>query len=100
MASGDGSRTIAGSISLTIASSANECLILFKECLLKAYAVDSWEMSMVEDQVARFSTWEKALGVFAPERSSMDHRLRTAPDVRNVVNGLLESLGYQIRRCE
>lgn len=54
---------------------------------------------MVEDQLARFSTWATASGVFSPERLSMDHRLRNAPDVRNVVSGLLESLNYQTRIC-
>lgn len=55
---------------------------------------------MVEDQVARFSTWATALGVFAPDRLSMDHRLRNAPDVRNVVIGLLQSLNYRNLTCK
>ncbi|TID04771.1 hypothetical protein CH35J_003140 [Colletotrichum higginsianum] len=29
----------------------------------------------------------------------MDHRLRYAPDVRDVVDGLLESLSYRVRAC-
>ncbi|TQN69463.1 Fatty acid oxidation complex subunit alpha [Colletotrichum shisoi] len=65
----------------------------------QASAVHARELSMAEDQVARFSTWATAMGVFAPERASMDHRLRYAPDVRDVVDGLLESLSYRVRAC-
>ncbi|WQF77379.1 Putative Zinc finger C2H2-type [Colletotrichum destructivum] len=82
-----------------IAASANKCLDSFQECLQRASAVHARELSMVEDQVARFSTWATAMGVFAPERASMDHRLRYAPDVRDVVDGLLESLRYRVRAC-
>lgn len=37
--------------------------------------------------------------MFAPGRASIDHRLRYAPEVQNVVIGLLESLDYRIRTC-
>lgn len=100
MASGEGSGATLNSSTPSVASSANQCLISFQKCILTASTVDAWELSMVEDQVARFSTWATALGVFASERSSMDHRLRNAPDVRNVVNGLLESLNYRNLMCE
>jgi len=55
---------------------------------------------MVEDQLARFSTWAAAIGVFATGRASINHRLRYAPEVQSVVNGLLESLDYRIRNCK
>ncbi|KAJ0159680.1 hypothetical protein CTA2_9284 [Colletotrichum tanaceti] len=82
-----------------IAASANKCLESFQECLQRASAVHARELSRVEDQIARFSTWATAMGVFAPERASMDHRLRYASDVRDVVDGLLESLSYRVRAC-
>lgn len=84
----------------TVAASANECLDAFQVCILRASTVHAREISMVENQIARFSTWATALGVFAPERGSTDHRLRYAPDVRSVVNGLLESLKYRVETCE
>ncbi|KAH6981610.1 hypothetical protein BKA56DRAFT_731124 [Ilyonectria sp. MPI-CAGE-AT-0026] len=83
----------------TVAASANECLESFQQCLLRASSIHPRELSMVEDQVARFSTWATGIGVFAPERASMDHRLRYAPEVQGVVAGLLESLNYRIRTC-
>ncbi|KAM0416786.1 hypothetical protein ACHAPD_005723 [Fusarium lateritium] len=54
---------------------------------------------MIEDQVARFSSWAASIGVFAPGSASMDHRLRYAPEVHSVVTGLLESLNYQCQEC-
>lgn len=55
---------------------------------------------MVEDQIARFSTWTTSIGVFAPWRASVDHRLRYAPDVQAVIVSLLESLDFRIRTCK
>ncbi|KAH8586928.1 hypothetical protein B0O99DRAFT_695020 [Bisporella sp. PMI_857] len=81
----------------TVAASANQCLESFQQCLLRASSVHPRELSMVEDQVARFSTWTTGIGVFALGRASMDHRLRYAPEVHSVVTGLLESLNYRIR---
>ncbi|RYP30524.1 hypothetical protein DL767_006201 [Monosporascus sp. MG133] len=83
----------------TVAASANQCLESFQQCLYRASSVHPRELSMVEDQVARFSTWAMGIGVFAPGRASMDHRLRYAPEVQSVVAGLLESLNYRIRTC-
>ncbi|KAM7215374.1 hypothetical protein V8F06_009235 [Rhypophila decipiens] len=37
--------------------------------------------------------------VFAKGRASMDYRLREAPDVQDVVIGLLEALGHRVQRC-
>ena len=83
----------------TVAASANQCLEPFQQCLLRASSVHPRELSMVEDQVARFSTWTTGIGVFALGRASMDHRLRYAPEVQSVITGLLESLDYRIRTC-
>jgi hypothetical protein len=83
----------------TIAICATQCLESFQQCLLRASSVHPRELSVVEDQVARLSTWAAGIGIFAPGRASMDHRLRYAPEVQSVVTGLLESLHYRIRAC-
>ncbi|RFU80041.1 serine threonine phosphatase [Trichoderma arundinaceum] len=83
----------------TVAVSVNHCLESFQQCLLRASYVHPRELSLVEDQVARFSTWMRGIGVFAPGRASMDHRLRYAPEVQSVAIGLLESLNYRIQSC-
>ncbi|KAH6980228.1 hypothetical protein EDB82DRAFT_510398 [Fusarium venenatum] len=83
----------------TIATSANQCLQSFQKCLISASSINPRELSMIEDQVARFSSWAASIGVFAPGSASMDHRLRYAPEVHSVVTGLLESLNYQCQEC-
>ncbi|KAK1240160.1 hypothetical protein MKX08_007602 [Trichoderma sp. CBMAI-0020] len=83
----------------TIAVCATQCLVSFQECLLQASSVHPRELSVVEDQAARLSTWAAGIEVFAHGRASMDHRLRYAPELQNVVTGLLESLNYRIRAC-
>lgn len=84
----------------TIAASANNCLESFSQALTRALNYHARELSRVEDYYARFSTWNTSMRVFDPARRSMDHRLRNAPDFRNVVNGLLESLSHRILACE
>ncbi|KAL7928236.1 hypothetical protein V8C35DRAFT_318654 [Trichoderma chlorosporum] len=68
-------------------------------CLQRASCIHPRELSMVEDQLARLSTWATGNGVFAPNRASMDHRLRYAPEVQSVAMGLLESVDYRIGQC-
>ncbi|KAH7161647.1 hypothetical protein EDB81DRAFT_785245 [Dactylonectria macrodidyma] len=83
----------------TVAASANQCLESFQQCLFRASSVHPRELSMVEDQLARFSSWATSIGVFAPGSASMDHRLRFASEVQSVVTGLLESLNYRVQTC-
>lgn len=83
----------------SIALSANLSLSAFQGCLVAASAVHPRELSKVEDQLARFSTWASSIGVFAPGRASMDHRLRYTLDVQGVVMDLLDSLSYRIEAC-
>uniref|UniRef100_A0A093VD80 Serine/threonine-protein phosphatase n=2 Tax=Talaromyces marneffei PM1 TaxID=1077442 RepID=A0A093VD80_TALMA len=56
-------------------------------------------MSRVEDQFARFSLWTANIGVFASGRASLDHRLREAQEVHEVITGLLEVLDDRIQEC-
>lgn len=82
----------------SVALSANQSLQSFQHCLAAA-TIHPRELSMVEDQLARFSTWAASIGIFAPGRGSMDHRLRYTKDLQNVVIGLLDSLSYRIQAC-
>jgi hypothetical protein len=83
----------------TIAGGAELCLHSFEQCLQQAASIHPRELSLVEDQLARFSVWTANIGVFAPGRASMDHRLREVPDVQVVVTGLLEALDDRIQNC-
>jgi hypothetical protein len=85
---------------ITVAAASHQCLESFTTCLTKASAIHPRELSRVEDQQARFSTWTSSIGVFAPGRASMDHRLRYAPELQSVAIGLLDSLNHRIRTCK
>ncbi len=76
----------------SVARYAQLCKKSFQQCLDKAASVASQELSLVDDQLARFSIWIANIGVFTPGRDSLDHRLRDAPDVQDAVIALLEAL--------
>ncbi|KAH6950809.1 hypothetical protein DER45DRAFT_599364 [Fusarium avenaceum] len=82
-----------------IATFANECLESFQKCLSSAASIHPREVSMIEDQAARFSTWASGIGVFAQENIAMDYRLRYVPDVTGIVTGLLATLNYRCQIC-
>ncbi|GAM42187.1 serine/threonine protein phosphatase [Talaromyces pinophilus] len=75
----------------TIAETAGLCFNAFQQCLEKSAFISPREMSRVEDQFARFSLWTANIGVFASGRASLDHRLREAQEVHEVITGLLEA---------
>jgi len=84
----------------SIAYGAELCLRSFQECLQQSASIHPREISLVEDQLARFSVWSAGIGVFAPGRASMDHRLREAPEIQEVVRGLLDGLNDDIQNCK
>ncbi|UNI23184.1 hypothetical protein JDV02_009018 [Purpureocillium takamizusanense] len=83
----------------TIAGAAELALSDFQRCLHLSAQLHPRESALVEDQLARFSLWMSEIGVFARERASVDHRLREAPDVRDAVIGLLETLADSVQNC-
>ncbi|KAL6819917.1 hypothetical protein V8C40DRAFT_251957 [Trichoderma camerunense] len=82
----------------TVSAAANQCLESFNKCLLRQPSIHPREFSLIEDQVARYSTWTNGIGVFAPGKASMDHRLRYAPEVQSITISLLESLNYRSQK--
>ncbi|KAF4626071.1 hypothetical protein G7Y89_g12090 [Cudoniella acicularis] len=83
----------------TIAGDAELCLHSFQHCLQQSASIHPRCTSLVEDQLARFSVWTANIGVFAPGRASMDHRLREVPDVQDIVRGILDVLDDRIQNC-
>ncbi|KAF5984258.1 serine threonine phosphatase [Fusarium coicis] len=82
-----------------ISDCANQCFDSFQKCLSSAASIHPRELSIVEDQLARFSTWANGIGVFTQGSAAMDHRLRYASDVVGIVTGLLETLNYRCQIC-
>ncbi|RSL87648.1 hypothetical protein CEP52_015473 [Fusarium oligoseptatum] len=86
-------------ITTTVAASARSCGESFQNCLNKAAKIHHRELSLVEDQHARFAIWAANIRVFSAGRDSLDHRLREASDVQDAVIGLLQALDYKIQSC-
>ncbi|KAJ5980058.1 hypothetical protein N7481_007356 [Penicillium waksmanii] len=80
----------------SIADVAGQCLTRFQQCLQQSALISSQETALVEDQLARFSLWAAGIGVFVGGRASLDHRLREAQEVHDVITGLLETLEDQV----
>jgi hypothetical protein len=85
---------------ITITTRALSCYESFDQCLAQAATLLPKELSALEDQVGRFSIWAANIGVFAPGRASMDYRLSEAPEIRQLVLGLLETLEDCITSCK
>lgn len=83
----------------SLASKAEECIASFQQCLYKAASVHPRELSLVEDQLARFFAWIGNMRVFGSMRQSLDHRLREAQDVRDTFDALLETIRYRTETC-
>ncbi|KAH9228669.1 hypothetical protein K456DRAFT_1846233, partial [Colletotrichum gloeosporioides 23] len=75
------------------------CLRLFETCLHKAASIGPKQLSLVDDQVAKFCIWGDSVGIHSTGRGSFDYRLRDAPSARDVVLGLLEGLSYRLEYC-
>ncbi|KAI1112786.1 hypothetical protein F5Y14DRAFT_452630 [Nemania sp. NC0429] len=81
----------------TVAGRAELCFKSFQHCLNEAAAIHPRELSLVEDQLARFSLWSSNIRVLVSGRGSLDYRLREAPDIQDAVIGLLEALDYRLQ---
>jgi hypothetical protein len=53
---------------------------------------------LFEVQLARFNLWASNIGTFAPYRTSLDCRLRDAPEITNVIVGLVDILKIYAKR--
>ena len=65
-----------------------------KEDALHDFACD------LEDEFERLRIWAKNIGVFAKDKTSLDHRLREAKSVKTMVLKLLRALAADLDRCE
>jgi hypothetical protein len=88
-----------GGEQLSTSEAAARCIAAFDHCLQQP-TPDIRATSLIEDELARFSLWTSYLKVFVAGRASLDHRLREAPDVLQLVLGLLEALEHRIQDCQ
>jgi hypothetical protein len=87
-----------GGEQLSTSEAAARCIAAFDHCLQQPMP-DIRATSLLEDELARFSLWTSYLKVFVAGRA-LDHRLREAPDVLQLVLGLLEALEHRVQDCQ
>jgi hypothetical protein len=87
-------------LSAPISARARTCLIEFNRLLQRTSFLGNQRYSAFEDQMARFSLWTSNMVVFGPSKSCMDHRVREAPEVQQLVMGILSVLQARIAECE
>lgn len=83
----------------TIAQVAKFCLDTFDVCLAIAADLGPKEVSLIQNQLVRFSLWISNIGVFALDRASIDYRLQDVPDTQRLVKGLVEVLNGNLQKC-
>jgi hypothetical protein len=82
---------------ITISQCAQESLELL-ESWLPSFEGNIYNQA--EEQLGRLYLWASNIGVFASRRASLDYRLRDAPEVANVIIGMLEVIQVHVRRGE
>ncbi|KAM0667768.1 hypothetical protein ACQRIU_003633 [Beauveria bassiana] len=73
---------------LTIAQHALRCSQAFETCL--AAPQTTYDPTIMEDQMARFTLWTSNMDVFGPPNVSLDYRLRYSPTVVDILHQLLD----------
>ncbi|EHK50331.1 hypothetical protein TRIATDRAFT_289101 [Trichoderma atroviride IMI 206040] len=84
---------------ITIADCASRCIESFKACLHEAAFVHARELSLLDNQLARFSLWTANVKALDSGRGCLDFRLRDAFDVQDAIVGVVETLNYRILSC-
>lgn len=72
------------------------CLALFEHC--QRHPVLS-EGDWIDKMSADFNWWSLGIGATKSGHSSLDYRVQTRDDVRNVLISLLDSLAISLKNC-
>jgi hypothetical protein len=84
----------------SIRDHAGKCEDLYENLLLVMSRTSDEHYQIVQEQQQRFERWAGYLGVFAVPQASLDSRLESDPDIRDLVAQLLEILEKNIQYCE
>lgn len=72
------------------------CQHLFKACQQdRALSNSDW----IDKMSAKFNWWSLGIGAAKRGHSSLDYRVRTREDIRNLLVNLLDSLSISLRKC-
>lgn len=72
-----------------LADTAERVLVLL-DCCKKIR--DRKARFLAEEQLSRFKSWARNVGVFAAQHASLDYQLRTAPSSRDIVEMNLDTV--------
>ncbi|KAL4874980.1 hypothetical protein BJY04DRAFT_233135 [Aspergillus karnatakaensis] len=73
---------------LTIAEHAIQCQSLFRKYMVLPNIVP--DITIMDDQLARFSLWASNMDVYGPPNVSLDYRLRFSPTAADIIHQLLD----------
>jgi hypothetical protein len=76
------------SLGPTIAEHASQCNRLFMKYM--AMPEITLDLTLMDDQLARFRLWASNMDVFGPSNISLDYRLRYSPTVVGIIHQLLD----------
>lgn len=80
-----------------ISSVASQCKSIFAECVASSQlGQQTWVRSAQGD----FNLWCAGISVLKTDKSSLDYRLRTRPDVRDTIRDLVQALIEALTRCQ
>ena len=79
----------------SIAEAALACRQSFQKCLTVASLPPEW----AENRLADFKLWEAGIGAYSTRGLSLDERLESKPQIREVVLNLLCALKSTIDQC-
>jgi hypothetical protein len=82
----------------TIAEHALKCTELFRKYMATPDIVP--DLTIMDDQLARFTLWASNMDVFGPPNISLDFRLRYSPNIVDVLHQLLDVIHSSLMECE
>jgi hypothetical protein len=82
----------------TIAEHALKCTELFRKYMATPDIVP--DLTIMDDQLARFTLWASNMDVFGPPNISLDFRLRYSPNIVDILHQLLDVICSSLMECE
>jgi hypothetical protein len=82
----------------TIAEHAKQCQSLFHKYMVMPEIVQ--DLTIMDDQLARFSLWASNMDVYGPLNVSLDYRLRFSPIAADIIHQLLDIICDTLLSCE
>jgi hypothetical protein len=81
---------------MSIQEATKQCLETLRACLaVEQLMIDAW----AENRLADLNLWIAGLGALASSRVSLDTRLGSKPEIRDIIANLLGLLALTVEKC-